>query len=259
MDKARNENGSRESGANEQKPGTGETKARSDEASAGGDAPEVGDVELAVLHLMLVTLDIHQVMTLAQFAPSVEFIKEAVVRYWRAFTRGWGRKRHARVYLLECIHQVEILRVVAPIVAAKGREKLSGATVPPFFEQLFQLLTVAPFRESFESAVQQKEFSDADVIRAFYSQAYPIEARRLSDEQVNYAIKELRRMGGHRPGAKKPRKWAFFCELFKAIGIGPVKPTALAQDWDDWRHLRGLASLRRAPRKRATSRSRASK
>ncbi len=160
---------------------------------------------------------------------------EAADRYWQAFTRGWGKERHARVFLLQCIDEVEIQREIVQRFAALAREKLNGSTFSTPLDPVFELFSGPMFREAFEAAVEQREFSAQDTIRATYSRAYPIEARRLTDEQLERAVREWGRKGGARKSKSAPHKWELFAELFNAIGLGPVTANTLEIDWREWR------------------------
>ena len=116
-----------------------------------------------------------------------------------------------------------------------ARDKANGSSVASPLDPVFELFHSPLFRETFEAAVQQKDFSIPDTIRATYSRAYPIEARRLTDERLDRAVREWGRKGGARKGKREPRKWEFFAQLFDAIGLGPVRPGTLYREWDDWR------------------------
>src|SRR5688500_11471787 len=82
------------------------SKQTGDAAGSNG-MPKMEEADLALMHLMLAQLDSHRVVLLSEHAPNNEVLKDAAERYWSAFTRGWGRVRHARVYLLQCVDEVE--------------------------------------------------------------------------------------------------------------------------------------------------------
>ncbi|MBK8996113.1 MAG: hypothetical protein IPM35_10265 [Myxococcales bacterium] len=197
--------------------------------------PEPTELEVAVVRLMLAQFDAWRVMILGQALGTEALVIEASDRYWEAFTRGWGKERHARVFLLQCIDEVEIQREIVQRFAALAREKLNGSTFSTPLDPVFELFSAPLFRESFEASVEQREFSAQDTIRATYSRAYPIEARRLTDEQLERAVREWGRKGGARKSKGEPHKWEFFAQLFNAIGLGPVEPGTLYRQWDEWR------------------------
>jgi len=197
--------------------------------------PEPTELEVAVVRLMLAQFDAWRVMILGEAYGTDALVIEASERYWQAFTRGWNKERHARVFLLQCIDEVEIQREIVQRFAALAREKLNGGTFSTPLDPVFELFSAPLFREAFEASVEQREFSAQDTIRATYSRAYPIEARRLTDEQLDRAVLEWGRKGGARKGKHLPHKWEFFAQLFDAIGLGPVKPETLYRQWDEWR------------------------
>lgn len=197
--------------------------------------PEPTELEVAVLRLMLAQFDAWRVMILGEAYGTDALVMEASERYWQAFTRGWNKERHVRVFLLQCIEEVELHRQVLPRFAAMARDKANGSSVASPLDPVFELFQSPPFRESFEAAVQQKEFSVPDTIRAMYSRAYPIEARRLTDDQLERAVREWERRGGARKSKSAPHKWELFAQLFNAIGLGPVTANTVEIDWRDWR------------------------
>lgn len=197
--------------------------------------PEPTELEVAVVRLMLAQFDAWRVMILGEAYGTDALVIEASERYWQAFTRGWNKERHARVFLLQCIEEVELHRKVLPRFAAMARDKLNGSSVASPLDPVFELFQSPLFRETFEASVQQQEFSVSDTIRAMYSRAYPIEARRLTDERLERAVREWGRKGGARKSKSAPHKWELFAELFNAIGLGPVTAKTVEIDWREWR------------------------
>lgn len=197
--------------------------------------PEPTELEVAVVRLMLAQFDAWRVMILGEAYGTDALVIEASERYWQAFTRGWNKERHARVFLLQCIEEVELHRKVLPRFAAMARDKLNGSSVASPLDPVFELFQSPLFRETFEASVQQQEFSVSDTIRSMYSRAYPIEARRLTDERLERAVREWRRRGGARKSKSEPHKWELFAQLFDAIGLGPVTANTLEIDWREWR------------------------
>ncbi|MEZ4226969.1 MAG: hypothetical protein R3B13_38870 [Polyangiaceae bacterium] len=205
-------------------------------AHDGADAAEgLTELDLATLRLLVVALDAGGAMLLAEHPQAEPGVLEAAERYWRAFTRGWSRKRHARVFLLQCIDQVDAGSAVVHAFTRLAREKLDGRGPATPLDSLIEMFATGPLRGDFHASVQQEKFSRADAIRVTYSRAYPVEARRLSDEQLDAATREWRRKGGHRRSKKAPHKWQFFAKLFNDIGLGPVTAKALEGQWQEWR------------------------
>lgn len=200
------------------------------------------ETEAAVLHLLLAQLDIYRLMILSDVTENAEFIKEGRDRYWNAFTRGWGREQHARVFLLQCIDEVDAGRAMAQLFAAMARKKLTKPEHPTPFDAVFEVFGAPAFRGGLEAAAQKKEYSRADAIRAMYSAAYPIEASRLTDEQLERAIVEWSRVGGPRKGLTAPHKWDFLASVCESIGLGTVTGSTLENSWKAWKKkLRDVA------------------
>ncbi len=163
-----------------------ESSEQKPEDLAGDPVPTERD--FLFMHLFLAQLDIFQYMQLAQFPGTEPLLKEAADRYWEAFTRGWGRERHARVFLLQCLDQADQARMFMEMFAKKARERLNGSVVPTPLDPTFELFETPQFRDSFANAVRAEKLSDADVVRGMYSRAYPLEARRLSDGPIGEAL-----------------------------------------------------------------------
>lgn len=68
------------------------------------------ELDIAVLRLVLAQFDIWRVLILGDAYEMDALVVEASERYWKAFTRGWNNRRHARVFLLQCIDEVELNR-----------------------------------------------------------------------------------------------------------------------------------------------------
>ncbi len=196
--------------------------------------------EALAMRLTCLALDIYRLQAELETPQAEEYVAGEVERYWRAFTHGWGRQQHGRVYFVQCLEEVKESQVMVTVFSRLARSRLSpGSTPPPLPEWAMKLFEPAIKLLEGDGQVNaenvQVEFSPAEAVRYAFARAYPIEARRLSDDDIEQALAEHERKGGAIPtGSGKQPKWDFLESVCERAGLGPVDGKLEGQ-WGDWK------------------------
>lgn len=121
---------------------------------------------------------------------------------------------------------------------SKAIDAIPSAVAEDFAEQLAAQEDKAVW---LEKRAQFSEEPDLEGVKKIFTFDYPEWGARLTDELLSSAMAVWPRRGGSRPHSKAPTKWEALASMMDGIGLGPITPDSLQDQWV--RHRRPYRQL----------------